>query len=214
MSRPKAATFDAQKALIQSMAATLFAQKGFHNASMAELATLCQVSKPLLYHYYKDKEEILFDIANAYIERLNEITVSVANKLPQGVERLKALLAEFMKEYEHSQSQHIVLIQDMKFLGNQRRQIIIQKQGEVVDQFAATIRALRPDFASDHLDKPVTMILFGMINWTFTWLRAEGPLSYEQMGELATEIFLSGIEGVRRISKGANRLTDSVVDVS
>lgn len=214
MSRPKAATFDAQKALIQSMAANLFAQKGFHNASMSELATLCQVSKPLLYHYYQDKEEILFDIANAYIERLNKITVSSVTQLPQGVERLKALLAEFMKEYEHSQSQHIVLIQDMKFLGTQRRQIIIEKQGEVVDQFAATIRAIRPDFGINHLDKPITMILFGMINWTFTWLRAEGPLTYEQMGELATEIFLSGIDGVRRATQGVTRLTESVVDVS
>jgi hypothetical protein len=37
------------------------------------------------------------------------------------------------------------------------------------------------------------MILFGMINWTFTWLRADGPLSYEDMSKMVTEIFLRGV---------------------
>ena len=37
---------------------------------------------------------------------------------------------------------------------------------------------------------PLAMILFGMINWTFTWLRAEGPLTYEDMGQVVAEIFL------------------------
>jgi hypothetical protein len=36
------------------------------------------------------------------------------------------------------------------------------------------------------------MILFGMINWTFTWLRAEGPLTYADMADVVTQIFLHG----------------------
>jgi hypothetical protein len=34
-----------------------------------------------------------------------------------------------------------------------------------------------------------------MINWTFTWLRAQGPLTYADMADVVTEIFLHGAAG-------------------
>ena len=37
------------------------------------------------------------------------------------------------------------------------------------------------------------MILFGMLNWTFTWLRASGPLTYGDMADVVLEIFLDGV---------------------
>jgi hypothetical protein len=39
---------------------------------------------------------------------------------------------------------------------------------------------------------PLAMILFGMINWTFTWLRADGSLTYSDMADIVSDIFLSG----------------------
>jgi len=48
---------------------------------------------------------------------------------------------------------------------------------------------------------PLAMILFGMINWTFTWLRPDGKLTYEDMAPVVSEIFLSGVQpaaGTRR----------------
>ena len=71
-----------------------------------------------------------------------------------------------------------------------------------------------PELGSQHLEKPVTMVLFGMMNWTFTWLRADGPLSYEQMGQLATEIFISGIRSLAKKSQGGTRLTESLLAVT
>lgn len=65
MARGKAPTFQLQRATILDAAAGLFAAEGFHNASMAEIARACGVSKALLYHYYRDKEHILYDIAAA-----------------------------------------------------------------------------------------------------------------------------------------------------
>ena len=63
------------------------------------------------------------------------------------------------------------------------------------DAFAAAIAALRPRFRKKALRVPLAMILFGMINWTFTWLRADGPLAYQDMAKVVTEIFLRGIGG-------------------
>ena len=51
----------------------------------------------------------------------------------------------------------------------------------------------RPRFRKKASRVPLAMILFGMINWTFTWLRADGPLAYQDMAKVVTEIFLRGV---------------------
>ena len=86
-----------------------------------------------------------------------------------------------MQEYQHSQPQHMVLVQDVKFLADLQRAQVLGKEREVVDAFAQAIAALKPRLRKKALRVPLAMILFGMINWTFTWLRAEGPLTYEDM---------------------------------
>ena len=47
------------------------------------------------------------------------------------------------------------------------------------------------------LDKPLTMLLFGMINWMFTWLRPDGALSHEQMAPVVADLFIGGLAAVR-----------------
>jgi AcrR family transcriptional regulator len=192
MARPKAPTFDRQRTAILETAAQLFADHGFLGASMADLAQACGVSKALLYHYYRDKEQLLFDTADSYMGRLLEIVGDVrARRLPPE-DQLRALIARFMQEYQHSRAKHMVLVQDVKFLGDAQRVQVIAKQRQVVEAFAQAIAAVKPRFRRKALRVPLAMILFGMINWTFTWLRADGALTYANMADIVTEIFLHG----------------------
>lgn len=196
MARGKAATFEMQRASILKSAADLFADKGYHAAAMSELARACGVSKPLLYHYYRDKDHILFDIADNYMDQLLAIIerVEARGLAPQA--HIEALIARFLEEYEHSQSQHAVLVQDVKHLPEEQRNTVLRKQRLVVEAFAAVIEEIKPGLRKRSLDKAVTMILFGMINWTFTWLRSDGDLSYSDMAPIVTQIFLGGVTGL------------------
>ncbi|MGL1832122.1 TetR/AcrR family transcriptional regulator [Rhodocyclaceae bacterium SMB388] len=206
MARGKAATFEVQRAAILQAAAQLFADKGYHNASMAELAKACGVSKPLLYHYYRDKDHILFDIADSYIDQLLAIVTGVEVRGLAPRAQLEALIAGFMEEYEHSQSQHVVLVQDVKFLQDEQRDIVLTKERRVVAVFAEVIEAVEPGLKKKRLDKAVAMILFGMINWTFTWLRVGGPLSYADMAPVVTQIVLNGLNGLSdSLARGKKR---------
>jgi len=200
MPRGKARTFDAQRGAIQRNAARLFADQGFRGASMADLARACGVSKALLYHYYRDKEHLLFDAADSYLDTLIGIVAEVRARALPPARHFAALVARFMQEYEHSQAQHIVLVQDVKFLGQTERNKVVAKEREVVEAFAQAIVALRPRFRGQALHLPLAMILFGMINWTFTWLRPDGPLTYRDMAKIVTDIYLHGVTGARRVA--------------
>jgi AcrR family transcriptional regulator len=196
MPRKRAPDFELHRDGILRAAAELFAQRSFTGASMAQLAQACGVSKALLYHYYRDKEHLLFDIADRYVDGLLAIVEEVqARELPPQ-QRLAALVRRFMQAYQHAQAQHMVLVQDVKFLSPARRSRVLAKQRAVVEAFAQAIAAVRPRVRRKGLRIPLAMMLFGMINWTFTWLRADGPLTYDDMAEVAVEVFLHGVADV------------------
>lgn len=195
MARGKAPTFQLQRATILDAAADLFAARGFHNASMAEVARACGVSKSLLYHYYRDKEHILYDIAATHVEDLLAIVARLDAEAGTPRSRLEHLILCFMQAYEGGRRQHVVLIQDVKFLSPDQRAQIRAQERQVVHAFAEAVEAVEPGLRGSTLDKAVTMVLFGMMNWTFTWMRPEGALSYEDMAKVVTRIFLQGVTG-------------------
>jgi TetR/AcrR family transcriptional regulator len=197
VARRKAASFDAQRGAIREAAARLFADAGYASTSVADIAAACGVSKALLYHYYRDKEHLLFDIAESYVERLQLIVDEVAAERLPAAAQLRRLIARFMAEYEHSAARHRVLVQDVKYLSRAHRTRVVARQRSVVDGFARVVGEFAPAGSSAALHKPLTMMLFGMMNWTFTWLRDRGPLRYEDLAPVVADLFLGGLGRVR-----------------
>ncbi len=93
----------------------------------------------------------------------------------------------------------------MKFLIDADRARVLDKERQVVDAFARAIREARPDLhaAGDPaaLAKPLTMLLFGMMNWMFTWLRPDGALSHRDMAPVVADLFLGGLGAVAALPR-------------
>jgi AcrR family transcriptional regulator len=197
MARGRSPGYDDQRELILLRAAQLFAQRGYPATSMNEVAEACGMSKPALYHYYKDKYTLLVQAAEEHMERLEALVQQVQAQGLDPEPRLRALIERFVEEYANAQHSHRVLTEDVKFLEPEDRERVLAAQRRVVAAFARTIGELRPELKRASLDKPLTMLLFGMINWMFTWLKPEGPLSHEAMAPLVADLFFGGVPAVR-----------------
>ena len=196
MARPRAATFDEQREQILARAAELFAHQGYSGTTMNQVAAACGVSKPTLYHYFTDKKNLLLHIAAGHVARLEALAAEV-QALPLAPEaRLRTLIERFMAAYASAQHQHRVLTEDVRFLPDAERAQVVAAERRVIAGFAEAIVALRPELKGRALDKPLTMLLFGMMNWTFTWLRPDGALTYEALGDMIAELFCGGLARV------------------
>ena len=206
MPRSRAATFDAQRDAMLAAAARLFAERGYPVASVAGLARALGVSKALLYHYYRDKEQLLFDIVDRYLDGLLALVAEAQAQELAADAHLRALIERLMRAYEHSAAYHRVLVQDVKYLSAPHRNRARAKQRRVVHAFADAIVALAPELEKGALLKPVTMVLFGMMNWTFTWLREDGALTYADLAPVVAGIFLGGVRQIKvaRAAKAKN----------
>src|SRR5262249_35955506 len=147
----------------------------------------CGLSKATLYHYFKDKYELLVNIADGHVTRLQGIVRETLSASSDPARRMRELIRRLVEEYAHAQNAHRVLTEDVKFLEDGDRERILDKEREVVNGFAEVVAQLRPDLKEAAMSKPLTMLLFGMVNWMFTWMRAGGPLDYDAMAPVVTD---------------------------
>lgn len=197
MARPRSAGHDSQREQILAAAAQLFATKGYTASSMNQLATACNLSKPALYHYVVDKHDLLAQITAGHVARLEQLVAAVRRQRLPPEAHLRELIQRFMQAYASAEFEHRVLTEDVKFLDAVPRQQVLDGQRRVVAAFAKAVAALRPDLRAAKLHTPLAMLLFGMINWTFTWLKADGALSHERLAGVVIDLFLGGLPAVQ-----------------
>jgi TetR/AcrR family transcriptional regulator len=197
MARPRSAGFDGQREVILAAAARVFATRGYTAATMQEVAAACGVSKPLLYHYVRDKHDLLAQITSAHVARLEALQAQVTALHLAPEPHLRMLVLRFMQAYAGAGHEHRVLTEDVKFLAAAQRTAVLDAQRRVVQAFAQAVAAVRPELAAASLHTPLAMLLFGMMNWTFTWLKAGGTLDYDSLAPVVADLFFGGLGAVK-----------------
>jgi AcrR family transcriptional regulator len=201
MARPKSSQHELKRDEILDVAAQCFADRSYPAASMNDIAAAGGTSKARLYHYYDSKEAILFDLLDRYTQRLlaviGQAEATAQRRNLDDKAALHELIRAFLEEYEHSATRHVALLHDTKFLGQVQRDLIVDRQRDVVSAVTRFLRRAYPGRVTPANQTPVTMMLFGMINWTFTWLRPGGPMSYSAFAEEVISMLEGGLAGVR-----------------
>lgn len=194
MARTQAADYEERRDLIVEKAAKLYAERGFLGASISELAKSCRTSKSLIYHYYPSKEDILFDVMHSHIKGLLDTTEDIIAKPWSGEEKLRTLTQAFIKHYVGAAARHKVLLNELDHLPKERRATIIGIQRRIIDLVQKILSEIRPELRGQTALKwPAVMLYFGMINWTHTWMRANGAAKPARIAELAASVFLDGL---------------------
>lgn len=183
--------------MILARAAQLFAKRGYPSTSMNQVAEACHLSKATLYHYYRDKYALLVSIAEGHVSRLAAFVEDEQALALAGEERLRHFINRIVEEYSGAQDAHRVLTEDVRFLEPDDRERILNKERLVVAAFSRAVTEMRPELASTHLAKPLTMLLFGMVNWMFTWIKPDGELDHAAMGPIVADLFIGGVTKVQ-----------------
>ena len=193
MARTRSEWYPENQALILDTAATLFASSGFPRTSIAELAKACNCSKALLYHYYPSKEAILYALLHTHLEELQRITEQALGISTEPQEQFRTLVQASMTVYTKARHKHVVLMNDLGCLPLDQREEIRHLERGLTALVADLLARLNPALAGDsRLRMPYTMMFYGLINWTYVWYDAAGPVGPEELAERATQLFLHG----------------------
>ncbi|WP_426442187.1 TetR family transcriptional regulator [Bradyrhizobium genosp. P] len=192
MARSRAKDYDDKRRLILHRSAQLFAESGYVGTSMNTIADACRVSKALLYHYYPDKEAILFNVLAAHLEKLVAAVEKADEQTASPQTRLKTIIATLLEQYRHADAEHQVQIASLKLLPKEKQLPLLAKERVLVDILAAALAAARPSVSHKRVLKPLTMTVFGMLNWHYLWFREGGPMTRAEYADFVTRLVLAG----------------------
>ena len=205
MARTRATDYDDKRRAILDRSAELFAEHGYDRASMSKIAEACGVSKANLYHYYKDKEELLFDVIRFHLEELLE-TVEAADRPDLAPEaRLKELVNALLEAYRDADAQHSVQINGLRLLPRDRQAELKAMERDLVKIFSDAVAGVAPQIRNTKLLKPVTMSLFGMINWHYLWFKSTGEVTRADYAELVSQLIVDGTRNLHAEPAASSR---------
>lgn len=195
MARTRANDYDKKRLGILSQSASLFAQHGFTGTSITMIAEACGVSKALMYHYYNSKDDVLFDLLADHLNHLIAAVEAASESASDGKERLFAICTALLEAYRGADAEHQVQISSLKLLPQAQQSVLKELERQLVVIFSDAIAATLPTVA-DRPDvlKPLTMSLFGMLNWHYLWFRDGKGMTREAYARMAAGLVLAGAE--------------------
>ncbi len=180
-------------------AAKVLATMGADKASMSQIAKQAHVSKALLYHYYPSKDALVFAIIHHHLEELDADLEAADDPKMEPTARLRRLVGVVLENYRGADDRHKVQLNAISLLTDEQKRAITDVERRIVRRFASVLRDISPrlDNSERPLLMPVTMSLFGMMNWMYMWFRDGGLISRDDYAEVATTLILEGIKAVR-----------------
>ena len=179
---------------ILEAAAQVFSQKGFHGASMNDIADAVNLQKASLYHHVSSKQEILSEILDRALQLLLErISGITAQNIPAD-KKLRLMLREYMQILAENGDLATVLLFEHRAL--ERRQHARHVPSR--DRFESLWRDVLADGVKNKLfkcdDIPLTVrAVLGLMNWTITWYHPDGDKSIQQISDDYSNLLLNGL---------------------
>ena len=177
--------------MILDSACGIFAQKGYHNASIRDVAAATGVSPAGLYYYFQSKDELLRLILEAGLSSLlHRIRKDVAG-IADPAARLRAIIRTHLTHFEKNRKEMRVLVQEWEALPGPFSDEIRALMKEYVRFVVQTFKELSPEKTLKEL-RAAAFGLFGMLAWVDQWYQPDRDLSLGLLADQFSSIFLGG----------------------
>ena len=179
---------------ILQAAAHIFQKKGYHATSMQDIADAVDLKKGSLYHHVDSKQDILFALLNEALELILERLQFVAEQDIPSEQKVRQAMGAYFSFLAENPSLSSVLLLEYRSLEEEYKKLHIPRRDQV-DQLWQTLISEGSSQGDFHSLEPglVSKALLGVLNWTITWYREDGPLSAEQIADQFTDLFLVGL---------------------
>lgn len=179
---------------ILDAAAQVFRQKGFHGASMSDIAGALDVQKASLYHHVTSKQEILLALLDRALGMLTDHIASIAAQALPADQKLRLMIRGYLSALADNADLTAVLLFEHRSLDKKSHSRHVPQR----DTFEALWRdVLNEGVRTKVFDLKDTGLavraLMGVMNWTLTWYHPEGDKSIEQIADDYSDFVLKGM---------------------
>jgi AcrR family transcriptional regulator len=150
---------------ILATAAELFAQKGFHGVSIAELGAACGFSGPALYRHFRSKDAVLAEMLVSISDELLSVGLQRVQDSAAPKEALNSLIDWHVTFALDHKALIVVQDRDWAALPLEAREKVRETQRKYVDVWVRQLRTLDPDLTAKR-GRAKVHAAFGLLNST------------------------------------------------
>ena len=190
---PRLTTTADRRIEILKSAAAAFRRRGYHGASVDEIASALEMTKGNLYYYFKNKEEILFACHEYSLGLLLELMKDVRADGSSPDAKLRRLVQAFVHTIL-DELHGTALTLDPEALSPPLLKRIIAKR----DEFDHGMRAIIQDGIDQGLFKPgdpkmIEFAMMGAVNWIAKWFDPNGEMTSNQIADAFSDYLVGGL---------------------
>jgi AcrR family transcriptional regulator len=175
-------------------AAHAFNHKGYHNTSLDDIAAALDVTKPTVYYYVTNKEQLLFE---CFVAGVEQIRVGFREARDPGMparERLHAVLRHYAKTMASEFGWCMVRVEEQDLSPDMSGHIKAMKS-EIDQGIRKLIREGVQDGSIHPCDPKMTAFaLAGSLNWIAHWYRENRSMSAAEIADAFITVFDNGLQ--------------------
>ncbi|WP_076532218.1 TetR/AcrR family transcriptional regulator [Gemmobacter megaterium] len=198
----------AKRDAVLRTAARFFNQRGYHATSLDDVAAALNVTKPTIYHYFANKDEILYECTRRGLDEIAAIARSTAGQNGTAADRLRQMLTAYalimLDDFGICVSRtqdHLLSPESRRGFRALKREIDLLVRQVIAEGVADGSLAV-PDVRMAAFTAGVAL------NGLGTWFRPDGPVGAEETARLTVAVLMNGMCPPPRTSTSTEETTE------
>jgi AcrR family transcriptional regulator len=186
-----------REAVLQT-AAQLFLEKSYGRTSLNDVADRLNITKPALYHYFRNKEQILLECYRLGCGLIEEILNEIAAHCGTGLEKVEAFIYSYANVMTINFGRCVMRLDDGDLSSEALAEVQNYKR-KIDRRLRSFIQEGIQDGSITPCDPKIAAFsIAGALNWICKWYEAEGPLSAEEIASQFARTLTQGLVNRKR----------------
>jgi AcrR family transcriptional regulator len=179
---------------ILAAAVQLFAQYGYHAATMRDIARISGIQAASIYYHYASKQALLVEIMDTHMRNLNANLQRIALESTSIEQRLHEAIANHIRLHTTYKAEFFIIDTEIRALEEEQRGAILALR----DQYEILLQGLLREGMEQGIIRQVDIkiasyALIAMCTEVATWFRPDGRLSVQQVTDIYSHMITDGL---------------------
>lgn len=184
---------ETKREAVLEIAAQLFLEKSYTRTSMNDVADRLHITKPALYHYFQNKEEILLECYRVGSGLIEEILNQIAAQCGSGLEKVAAFICSYANVMTVNFGRCVMRLDEGDLSSEARAEVRAYKR-KIDRRLRNFIQEGIADGSIVTQDpKLAAFAIAGALNWICIWYEPEGPLCPEEIATQFAQTLTQGL---------------------
>ena len=179
---------------ILAAAVQLFAQYGYHAATMRDIARISGIQAASIYYHYASKQALLIEIMDTHMHNLNANLQRIMQETTTIEQRLHEAIANHIRLHTTYKAEFFIIDTEIRALEEEQRGVILPLR----DQYEMLLQGLLREGMEQGIFRQVDIkiasyALIAMCTEVATWFRPDGRLSVQQVIDIYSHMITDGL---------------------